>query len=70
LLDAEVHTGLQLTDSKAMTPTAAVSGYYFAHPDARYFGIPRIAEDQLQSYAQRRGISTAEARRWLQPLLD
>ena len=70
LLDAEVHTGLQLTDSRAMTPTAAVSGYYFAHPEARYFGIPRIAEDQLQSYAQRRGISTAEARRWLQPLLD
>ena len=70
LLDAEVNTGLQLTDSRAMTPTAAVSGYYFAHPEARYFGIPRIAEDQLQSYAQRRGISTAEARRWLQPLLD
>ena len=70
LLDAEKHTGLVLTESRAMFPTAAVSGYYFAHPEARYFGIPRIAEDQLRSYADRRGISTAEARRWLQSLLD
>jgi 5-methyltetrahydrofolate--homocysteine methyltransferase len=70
LLEAEKHTGLVLTESRAMYPTAAVSGYFFAHPEARYFGIPRIAEDQLRSYADRRGISTAEARRWLQSLLD
>ena len=70
LLDATKHTGITLTEHKAMYPTAAVSGYYFGHPEAKYFGLAKIDQDQLHDYAQRRGISIEDAARWLSPLLD
>ena len=53
-----------------MYPTAAVSGFYFAHPEAQYFGVARIGRDQLEDYAQRRGVDMATAERWLRPNLD
>ena len=70
LLDAEAHTGLTLTESFAMFPTAAVSGFYFGHPEAEYFGVARIGRDQLEDYAARRGVSVEQAERWLRPNLD
>ena len=59
-----------LTESQAMLPTAAVSGFYFAHPEASYFGVARIGRDQLEDYAARRGMELPEAERWLRPNLD
>ena len=70
LLDAEKAIGLSLTESFAMNPAAAVSGWYFAHPDARYFGTGKIGRDQVESLAQRKGMSFSEMERWLQPVLD
>ncbi len=70
LLDAGANTGLTLTESQAMLPTAAVSGLYFAHPESQYFGVARIGQDQLADYAERRGMDLAEAQRWLRPNLD
>jgi 5-methyltetrahydrofolate--homocysteine methyltransferase len=61
--------GIDLTDSFAMTPAASVSGLYFAHPESRYFNVGRIAKDQLEDYARRRGESIGEAERWLRPNL-
>jgi 5-methyltetrahydrofolate--homocysteine methyltransferase len=69
LLEVEEQIGLTLTESFAMHPTAAVSGFYFAHPAARYFAVGRIAPDQVADYARRKGWSIAEAERWLAPLL-
>jgi 5-methyltetrahydrofolate--homocysteine methyltransferase len=69
LLDVESAIDLRLTDSFAMFPTAAVSGFYFSHPDARYFSVGKVARDQLESYAERKGMSMAEAERWLAPNL-
>ena len=69
LLDAEANTGMSLTEHFAMLPAASVSGWYFAHPEARYFGIGKIGADQLQSYASRKQISPEEAARWLGPNL-
>jgi 5-methyltetrahydrofolate--homocysteine methyltransferase len=69
LLDAERSTGIRLTDSFAMFPTAAVSGFYFAHPQAHYFGVGQIDRDQVASYAQRKGWTLREAERWLAPNL-
>ncbi|MET4161227.1 5-methyltetrahydrofolate--homocysteine methyltransferase [Marinobacterium sp. MBR-111] len=69
LLDVEHNAGMTLTDSFAMLPTAAVSGWYFSHPDARYFGVAKIGEDQVESYAKRKGMSMDEAERWLAPNL-
>ncbi|MGB1020118.1 MAG: methionine synthase [Flavobacteriaceae bacterium] len=68
-LEVEQTIGVQLTESLAMWPAASVSGYYFAHPQARYFGLGKIKEDQLKSYSQRRGIKLDEARKWLNPNL-
>ncbi|MBL4894946.1 MAG: methionine synthase [Emcibacter sp.] len=65
LLDVEQNAGITLTDSMAMLPTAAVSGYYFGHPKSQYFGIGKIDEDQLEDYARRRGVELDVARRWL-----
>jgi 5-methyltetrahydrofolate--homocysteine methyltransferase len=62
--------GATLTESFAMLPTAAVSGFYFGHPDAEYFGVARIGRDQLEEYAERRGVDLAQAERWLRPNLD
>ncbi|MDR6145473.1 5-methyltetrahydrofolate--homocysteine methyltransferase [Sphingomonas sp. SORGH_AS870] len=70
LLGAESAVGLELTDSFAMLPTAAVSGFYFGHAQAEYFGVARIGEDQVADYATRRGIDVAQATRWLRPNLD
>ncbi len=69
LLDAEANTGIWLTESKAMVPTAAVSGLYFSHPDARYFAVGKINRDQVEDYAARKGMDLAEAERWLAPNL-
>jgi 5-methyltetrahydrofolate--homocysteine methyltransferase len=69
LLDAERNAGIRLTESFAMYPTAAVSGWYLAHPDARYFAVGPIGEDQLRDYALRKGMAQAEAERWLAPIL-
>ena len=69
LLQAEQHTGIRLTESFAMWPAAAVSGLYFAHPEARYFSVDRITRDQVESYATRKGMPLAELERWLGPNL-
>lgn len=69
LLQVEENIGVQLTESLAMWPAASVSGYYFAHPQARYFGLGKIAQDQLVSYARRKGISVEMAQKWLAPNL-
>jgi len=65
LLDAQDKTGITLTDSMAMLPTAAVSGYYFSHPEAQYFGIGKIEMDQVEDYARRRGMDLQDVKRWL-----
>ncbi len=70
LLDAEANTGITLTESFAMYPTAAVSGFYFGHPQAEYFGVARVGRDQLEDYATRRNVDIATAERWLRPNLD
>lgn len=70
LLDAPKNTGLTLTESFAMWPTAAVSGFYFGHPASEYFGVARVGRDQLEDYAARRGVDVATAERWLRPNLD
>ncbi len=69
LLDAQRNAGIRLTESFAMLPTAAVSGFYFSHPQAHYFGVGQIDRDQVSSYAERKGWSMAEAERWLAPNL-
>ncbi|HXA36358.1 MAG TPA: methionine synthase [Steroidobacteraceae bacterium] len=69
LLDPERNAGIRLTESFAMLPTAAVSGFYFSHPQAHYFGVGQIDRDQVASYAQRKGWNVAEAERWLAPIL-
>jgi 5-methyltetrahydrofolate--homocysteine methyltransferase len=69
LLDVEAATGISLTDSLAMWPTSSVSGFYFAHPDARYFTLGQIGSDQLQSYADLRNEPVDESARWLSPIL-
>jgi 5-methyltetrahydrofolate--homocysteine methyltransferase len=69
LLDPAHNAGIRLTESFAMFPTAAVSGFYFSHPKAHYFGVGQIDRDQVLSYAQRKGMSVAEAERWLAPNL-
>ncbi len=61
--------GLAITESYAMYPTAAVSGWYFAHPDAKYFGVGAIGRDQVEDYAHRKGMTIGEAERWLAPNL-
>ncbi|MBX8463787.1 methionine synthase [Deinococcus sp. RIT780] len=68
LLNAQ-EIGLELTESCAMWPAAAVSGFYFAHPDARYFAVGRIGRDQVQDYARRKGMPLDEVERWLGPIL-
>ena len=70
LLGATKATGITLTESQAMLPTAAVSGFYFGHAEASYFGVARIGRDQVEDYATRRGMELAVAERWLRPNLD
>jgi 5-methyltetrahydrofolate--homocysteine methyltransferase len=69
LMDVEKKIGVTLTESYAMWPAASVSGYYFAHPEAKYFGLGKIKEDQLIDYSKRRNIPIEEARKWLNPNL-
>jgi 5-methyltetrahydrofolate--homocysteine methyltransferase len=69
LLDAPRLAGIRLTESCAMQPAASVSGWYFAHPEARYFGLGRIGRDQVADYARRKGMTIAEVERWLAPNL-
>jgi 5-methyltetrahydrofolate--homocysteine methyltransferase len=69
LLEVEKTIGVSLTESLAMWPASSVSGYYFAHPESRYFGLGKIKEDQLLDYSKRRGIALAEAKKWLNPNL-
>ena len=69
MLDPERAAGIRLTESYAMFPTAAVSGFYFAHPKAHYFAVGKIDRDQVESYAQRKGFELGEAERWLAPNL-
>jgi 5-methyltetrahydrofolate--homocysteine methyltransferase len=69
LLDVENQIGVKLTESFAMWPAASVSGLYFAHPQARYFAVDRLAQDQVQDYARRKGRSLREIERWLAPNL-
>jgi 5-methyltetrahydrofolate--homocysteine methyltransferase len=69
LLDVEANTGIQLTESMAMWPGAAVSGLYFSHPQSQYFVIGRLGRDQVEEYAKRKGWTVAEAERWLSPNL-
>jgi len=63
------NAGISITESFAMVPTASVSGFYFAHPEARYFGTGKIARDQVEDYAARKGMSIEDAERWLAPVL-
>jgi 5-methyltetrahydrofolate--homocysteine methyltransferase len=69
LLEAERAIGVRLTESCAMTPAASVSGWYLAHPEAAYFGVGRVARDQVEDYARRKGWTLAEAELWLAPSL-
>ena len=70
LLDAEKQVGIQLTESYAMYPASAVSGFYFAHPESTYFGLGKIAKDQVVDYAARKGMPIDEIERWLSPVLN
>lgn len=70
LLDARDRTGMELTESLAMTPPASVSGLYFAHPKSHYFGVGKIEKDQVADYARRKGWTVDEAERWLSPILN
>jgi 5-methyltetrahydrofolate--homocysteine methyltransferase len=69
LLKVQAHTGMSLTESFAMLPASAVSGYYFSHPEAKYFRVGSILKDQVASYAQRKNMPLAQVERWLQPNL-
>lgn len=69
LLEVDARAGITLTESYAMLPTAAVSGWYFSHPESRYFAVGKVGQDQVESYARRKGISLAQAERWLGPNL-
>jgi 5-methyltetrahydrofolate--homocysteine methyltransferase len=69
LLDAEKQIGIQLTESYAMYPASAVSGFYFGHPESTYFGLGKIAKDQVVDYAARKGMALEEIERWLSPVL-
>ncbi|MEY4629622.1 MAG: methionine synthase [Bacteroidota bacterium] len=70
LLNASQEIGIQLTESLAMYPASSVCGWYFAHPESKYFGVGKITNDQLQDYAQRKGMNKEEAEKWLRPILD
>ena len=69
LLDVEKHTGMKLTESYAMWPGASVSGWYFSHPESKYYAVAQIQRDQVEDYAARKGMSVADVERWLAPNL-
>ncbi len=70
LLDVKAKTGIELTETFAMWPGSSVSGFYFAHPERRYFSLGKIDRDQVEDYARRKGMSVAEVERWLGPNLN
>ena len=70
LLDATAATGVELTESMAMWPGASVSGLYIGHPEAYYFGVAKVEHDQVLDYAARKGMTLAEAERWLATILN
>ncbi len=70
LLDVKAKTGIELTESFAMSPGSSVSGFYFAHPESRYFAVGKLGRDQIEDYAKRKAIPSAEAERWLGPWLN
>ena len=70
LLDAQKSIGVTLTESYAMWPGSSVSGLYLSHPDSYYFGVAKVERDQVEDYALRKGMSVAEAERWLAPILN
>jgi 5-methyltetrahydrofolate--homocysteine methyltransferase len=70
LLDVQNQIGISLTESLAMYPASSVCGWYFAHPESKYFGVGKIQRDQLSDYAKRKGMSLDEMERWLRPILD
>ncbi len=70
ILNAEAETGVALTEHFAMTPASSVSGFYYSHPESRYFAVGKIAKDQVESIAERKGKSLKEMERWLSPILD
>ena len=70
LLTAEKRAGIHLTDHFAMTPAAAVSGFYFSHAQSKYFGLGRIGRDQVEEYARRKGVSVEYVEKWLSPHLN
>ena len=69
LLQVEQNSGIRLTESNAMYPAASVSGWYFAHPDIKYFGVGKICKDQIESHAAQTGMSLQETEKWLGPNL-
>ena len=69
MLDATRTTGITLTESYAMTPTAAVCGHYFSHPQSKYFSLGKIGRDQVEDYAKRKGMALSVIERWLGPNL-
>jgi 5-methyltetrahydrofolate--homocysteine methyltransferase len=70
LLGVEAATGIKLTESCAMYPASSVSGWYFNHPDSKYFGVGKVGKDQVTEYAKRKGFTLAETEKWLGPYLD
>lgn len=70
LLNVEEKVGIKLTESYAMYPASSVSGFYFAHPDSKYFGLGKITKDQVEDYSQRKGVTLQEAEKWLAPNLN
>ena len=70
LLDAEKNTGIELTESLAMYPASSVCGWYFSHPESKYFGVGKIEKDQVTDYAKRKNMPLEEVERWLRPVLE
>lgn len=69
LVEVEKHTGMKLTESFAMWPGASVSGWYFSHPDSKYYAVAQIQRDQVEDHARRKGMSVSDVERWLAPNL-
>ena len=67
MMKVEEQIGVKLTDSLAMWPAASVSGYYFGHPEAKYFGLGKIKQDQVEDFAERKNINLEKAQKWLAP---
>ena len=70
LLNASENAGIILTESLAMFPASSVCGWYFSHPESKYFGVGKIEKDQVDDYAKRKGMPVEEIERWLRPVLE